>query len=824
MANHDRRRRSSSLTAALRRLHRNIVVAFVVALVAAGCGGAEKREAKYIERGKALFEQGNLVKAEIEFKNALQINPRGVEARYHMGLIAEREGDLKKAYSAFRAVASEQPDHFGAHLKLAQLYTVAQQIEDAEKEARIAAELEPDDPDLLSVQGKIAYSREDYAEARRLADAALAVDPRHEGAHLLLGQVLRTTGARDEALQQSDHAIELIPDTVAIRLFKAGLHLERDELDEVRAVYERLFELEPENHRYRASLAQIYISRGLNDEAEGVFRAAIKAGLGGDETKLNLVDLVMATDGFEAAEAQLQQFISAEPDKHIFAFKLASLYGQNGRPDDAAATLRGVIDEAGTEQAGLDARAALAGMAIADGDHATASKLIQEILEADPANPDGLMMRAALSLDNNEIEPAIADLRTLLRSRPDSSPALRLLAQAQIARGDVALAMDTLKRVVELDRTDIASRERLAAHLAQSGSEAAALALLDEILEIDPQWVPALQAKARVLTAQQRWADAEATIQKVVDMPEYRALGHALYGALHYAQGRYGDAVVAYEAAHRLTPTAIEPLMGVTMSYLAQDNPAKAADFLQGVIDKEPTNAVALNLLGETRLRENKPDEAAHQFRLAIAARDDWPVPYLNLARLLVARGEMNDALATYRSALEKQPENVALQLAFAEAQQKSGDHAGSRLTYEAIIDKHADNVVAANNLAALLADYHYEDPEAVRRAFDLAKRFDSSSNPYFVDTLGWVQFRLGDLSQARVNLERAVALLPDNPQFQYHLGIVLLRLGEHDGALQALEKAVIVGADYPGIDEARSLLADAQRQKSEPANAEGSG
>jgi predicted Zn-dependent protease len=72
--------------------------------------------------------------------------------------------------------------------------------------------------------------------------------------------------------------------------------------------------------------------------------------------------------------------------------------------------------------------------------------------------------------------------------------------------------------------------------------------------------------------------------------------------------------------------------------------------------------------------------------------------------------------------------------------------------------------------------------------------------------------------------LERAVALLPNNPQLQYHLGMVLARLGEHDDAVQALEKAVIDGADYPGLDDARSALADARRQKQEPITEEKSG
>jgi tetratricopeptide (TPR) repeat protein len=307
-------------------------------------------------------------------------------------------------------------------------------------------------------------------------------------------------------------------------------------------------------------------------------------------------------------------------------------------------------------------------------------------------------------------------------------------------------------------------------------------------------------------------------------MSEHRPLGHTLYGGLYFAQGRYEDAVGAYEAAYRLAPSAVEPITGVTMSYLAQEEPDKAAEFLQVIIEKDPHNAVAHNLLGETRLRQNKPQEAEHHFRLAVASGGDWTVPSHNLARLLAARGEIDEVLAIYRAAIEKQPENVALQLALAEAQQKAGDYAGSRATYEAIVERHADNAIAANNLAALLADRHHEDTASVKRALDLAQRFETSNNPYFIDTLGWVQFRLGDLPQARVNLERAVALLPNNPQLQYHLGMVLARLGEHDDAVQALEKAVIDGADYPGLDDARSALADARRQKQEPVTEEKSG
>jgi Tfp pilus assembly protein PilF len=54
---------------------RIIAVLLAVALLA-GCGGAEERKAKYLERGKAFFEEENYDKARVEFKNVLQIDPK----------------------------------------------------------------------------------------------------------------------------------------------------------------------------------------------------------------------------------------------------------------------------------------------------------------------------------------------------------------------------------------------------------------------------------------------------------------------------------------------------------------------------------------------------------------------------------------------------------------------------------------------------------------------------------------------------------------------------------------------------------------------------
>src|ERR1700761_2557031 len=81
------------------------------------CDSAKDREAKYVEHGKALYASGDIVKASLEFKNALQINPASTEPRYYLGLIAEKQHDLNTAAAAFIRVADDDPKNFDAHVK-----------------------------------------------------------------------------------------------------------------------------------------------------------------------------------------------------------------------------------------------------------------------------------------------------------------------------------------------------------------------------------------------------------------------------------------------------------------------------------------------------------------------------------------------------------------------------------------------------------------------------------------------------------------------------------------------------------------------------------
>ena len=78
-----------------------VAAALLFVFMLGGCGGAEERKAKYLERGKAYFEEENYDKATVEFKNVLQIDPKAGAPYFYLGKIAEKEQEWRTAFGKF---------------------------------------------------------------------------------------------------------------------------------------------------------------------------------------------------------------------------------------------------------------------------------------------------------------------------------------------------------------------------------------------------------------------------------------------------------------------------------------------------------------------------------------------------------------------------------------------------------------------------------------------------------------------------------------------------------------------------------------------------
>ncbi|HPA20079.1 MAG TPA: tetratricopeptide repeat protein [Verrucomicrobiae bacterium] len=80
---------------------------------------------------------------------------------------------------------------------------------------------------------------------------------------------------------------------------------------------------------------------------------------------------------------------------------------------------------------------------------------------------------------------------------------------------------------------------------------------------------------------------------------------------------------------------------------------------------------------------------------------------------------------------------------------------------------------------------------ELVQKALEL-----EPGNTAYLDTLGWVYFRLGRLDEALAEVDRALKAEPDEPEILQHRGDILEKLGRHQDARESWEKALKLDPD----------------------------
>jgi len=89
-----------------------------------------------------------------------------------------------------------------------------------------------------------------------------------------------------------------------------------------------------------------------------------------------------------------------------------------------------------------------------------------------------------------------------------------------------------------------------------------------------------------------------------------------------------------------------------------------------------------------------------------------------------------------------------------------------------------------------------------------LVEQFKGSKQPAFLDTYGWLAYRLAKYDDAVPALEKAVDLAPTFPVFRYHLGMAYHAVNRDAAALRELTQVLETeNVNFNGIDEARTLV-----------------
>ncbi len=181
------------------------------------------------------------------------------------------------------------------------------------------------------------------------------------------------------------------------------------------------------------------------------------------------------------------------------------------------------------------------------------------------------------------------------------------------------------------------------------------------------------------------------------------------------------------------------------------------------------------------------------------------PQGYQNLARVMAGQNDLAGAIDLLDRGAQSNPHDLSTPALRADWLVRAGRTDDAIAAYETLLKRAPDNDAFANNLAYLLADLK-GDPASLTRALALSSRFADSANAGYLDSLGWVRYRLAQYAEATPLLERAVRGAPDAPLLQLHLGMALCKQGDTARGKALIRKALQSKADLLGAEEARRL------------------
>ncbi len=460
-----------------------------------------------------------------------------------------------------------------------------------------------------------------------------------------------------------------------------------------------------------------------------------------------------------------------------------------------------------------------------------AERLLEDLRARHPTNLRLMMMQADLLRSLGRLDEAAKVLEDCVRAGPPGSGCRDQLVDVLVAAGRKAEAADVM--VSGLAPDDLDGMMRAAALYVEAGRPRQALPIVKRVLDKDPDSPRAQRFEAIVLSALGRYREAAAVLARLYRKHEDDT---DLALELAWAEARGGRVPAARKlvtnlwldlkknpssvAAVRtcLTGARIELLAGRTdaaREWLGRiQKPAKGGRQLVRIMAETYRRAkswrrgVGAMLRLQPRLEGDARDEARAfeaEFRFRLNDPTGLRVlrPLLRSSSVekvrlaldvLAAVDRWQDVAREAAAALKRFPGDHDLMFSRAAALERLGRRDEAAELFQAILKADPDDATTANYLGYMWADAG-EHLDRALKLISHAVELDPENGAY-LDSLGWVYFRLGKLDEAEHWLRRAATRLPQDGTVLAHLGEVLAARGKAEQARDLLERALARGCD----------------------------
>ena len=550
------------------------------------------------ELGRELFSRGEYEKSESEFKD----------------LVAAATGDNRALAPALKDLGRAQAK---AHKNQEAIATLKRALSASGSEAAVRGEIYETITEIYRADQQLPVL------IKQMEDEHPSDFPRLA----LLGSLYEETGDPANALIAYKKALAINPRHIDLRLKLIRVLQSQGELDRAIAEYENLIRAAPNNPQFVFEQCDALMQRG--DRARAL--------------RL-LTELEARAQTDEESLSRLADFYSriGEPEKSV---KVLSRLAQIGSNDPSH-----LVD--------------LGDHYFQEGDKTQAVATWRRILTTVTPRARALSALGDVYLEHDMTDEALVALKEAVQLDPANAPFKKQLATALERKHqyhDARLVWVELSEKAQKTNDAILAREARSRIVTLMGLErilADQVAPLTARMALDPPDLEAGRMLAEVQLHLRHLPEAEAALRKVIDkapgdIESYLALERVLV-----QENEIGKAITLLEKLIIVEPRRARELYQRMSQYAIQlSRDDDAIKYSLRAVELNPDDAENHRRLGEMYRARQDVDKAIIEFRAAISKNDRLFVVYLELADLLLAKGQTDDADRLFRRVLRGAPD-----------------------------------------------------------------------------------------------------------------------------------------------------------------------
>jgi len=475
--------------------------------------------------------------------------------------------------------------------------------------------------------------------------------------------------------------------------------------------------------------------------------------------------LQSASQNIDAAEVAFRKALALEPDNEDGLTGLATVLGIKGDGTGAADLLK----KASEKNPSPDSLKRLADAYEQMKEYGLAADTLRRALELNPPDAPDIERKMALFLISAErYDDALAAYQELASDDPTDADAYLRMSQIYRQKRDLVKAREASDKAKAIDPSSVEVKLNESYILQAEGKPAEAIELIRGIL-----------------TQTERRSYDPAQLGRRIELLEQVAVMQRLADQTQPAVDSYRQiATLDASRAPQASASIIE-------TYIGGKEYAKAQDEADAAFKKWP-NDPEVRLSRASLLAEmGKTDAAAADVKKLLDGKNDRAIQ-LKLAEVYVKGRKFDDAAKAIDAAeklSESQEEKIDVWFQRGAMFERQKNVPAAEAEFRKVLAVTPDNPATLNYLGYMLTDRNLRLPEALAMIQKAVDR--EPNNGAYLDSLGWVFYRLGRLPEAEDNMRRAVELTPHDPTMRDHYAEVLFKASKVREAIAQWEASL---------------------------------